>query len=196
MSLSVKATKNLFKTCAAAVTLGVALAPSNALAVTTWNWSFATDIADQFGSGTFTTADVVPTPGTTYQITGVSGTYNRGGTASTITGLDTNDSFANQFRWSGTSSSSILSDSFEFIGFEMPSGGNVGFYNSNPGFNPINRSFTTFSGVDGSITSSSLAPDSPPSTAVPGPLPLLGAAAAFQASRRLRRRLNGSLPAA
>jgi hypothetical protein len=35
-----------------------------------------------------------------------------------------------------------------------------------------------------------------PSTAAPGPLPLLGAAAAFQASRRLRRRLSGSLPAA
>jgi hypothetical protein len=86
MALSSKAAINLIKTCAAAVTLGVALAPSNALAVTTWNWSFATTIADQFGSGTFTTADVVPTAGTTYQITGVSGTYNRRGTAYTITG--------------------------------------------------------------------------------------------------------------
>jgi len=139
---------------------------------------------------------VVPTPGTTYQITGVSGTYNRGGTAYTITGLDTNDSFANQFRWSGTSSSSILSDFFEYFVFKVTSGSTVGLYNTNPGFNPINRSFSTFSGMDGSITSSSLAPNSPPSTAVPGPLPLLGAAAAFQASRRLRRRLNGSLPAA
>jgi hypothetical protein len=144
MSLSVKATKNFFKTCAAAVTLGVALAPSNALAVTTWNWSFATDIADQFGSGTFTTADVFPTPGTTYQITGVSGTYNRGGTAYTITGLDTNDSFANQFRWSGTSSSSILSDFFEYIVFKVTSGSTVGLCNTNPGFNPINRSFPPF----------------------------------------------------
>jgi hypothetical protein len=65
------------------------------------------------------------------------------------------------------------------------------------GFNPVNQTYGGgFIGADGSITSSSLAPYSPPPTGVPGPLPLLGAAAAFQASRRLRRRRNGSLPAA
>ena len=190
MALSSKAAINLIKTCAAAVTLGVALAPSNALAVTTWNWSFATNIADQFGSGTFTTADVVPTAGTTYQITGVSGTYNRGGTAYTITGLAAG---ANKFQWSGTSSSSILTDTT--IVFNIPNS-SVLLYQFNSGFNPIYFAATTFPDTDGIITSSSLAPYSPPSTAVPGPLPLLGAAAAFQASRRLRRRLNGSLPAA
>jgi len=191
MALSSKAAINLIKTCAAAVTLGVALAPSNALAVTTWNWSFATDI-DQSGSGTFTTADVVPTAGTTYQITGVSGTFNAGGTAFTITGLDT---FAiNQFRWNGTTSSSILSNQFQFIGLDIAGGNLFSLYTVLDGFTPIAYIFGTFGG--GNITSSSLAPYSPPSTAVPGPLPLLGAAAAFQASRRLRRRLNGSLPAA
>jgi hypothetical protein len=199
MSLSVKAASTLVKTCAAAVTLGVALAPSNALAVTTWNWSFATEFADQFGSGTFTTADVVPTAGTTYEITGVSGTYNRGGTAYTITGLSISGLYANKFQWSGTSSSSILADFDQRIAFN---------HSYNPfqviqllqsaggGYRPILISSTDFPGDDGRITSSSLAPNSPPSTAAPGPLPLLGAAAAFQASRRLRRRLNGSLPAA
>ncbi len=194
MALSSKAAINLIKTCAAAVTLGVALAPSNALAVTTWNWSFTT-YTDQFGSGTFTTADVVPTAGTTYQITGVSGTYNREGTAYTITGLAISP---NKFQWSGTSSSSILTDANAPIGFKAGSGsGEVFLYHFNSGFNPIAFSAAFgFPGFGGSITSSSLAPYSPPSTAVPGPLPLLGAAAAFQASRRLRRRLNGSLPAA
>ncbi|MFN7900790.1 MAG: hypothetical protein ACK5N0_14230 [Synechococcaceae cyanobacterium] len=90
-----KATRDLLKTCAAAATLGAALAPSNAFAVTTWNWSFKTSIASQFGSGTFTTADVVPTAGTTYQITGASGTYNRGGNTYTITSLSTTYGFPN-----------------------------------------------------------------------------------------------------
>ena len=192
MSLSFKAARNLVKTCAAAVTFGVALAPSNALAVTTWDWSFTTEFA--FSSGTFTTADVVPTAGTTYQITGVSGTYNRGGTAYTITGFDT--SYSNQLQWSGTTSSPILADSGEIIGFNISSDSYVILFQPNSGFNPITRAYSPLAGATELITSSSLTPYSPPSSAVPGPLPLLGAAAAFQASRRLRRRLNGSLPAA
>jgi hypothetical protein len=108
MPLSVKAAKAVAKTCAATITLGVALAPSNALAVTTWNWTFTTDIAGQSGSGTFTTADAVPTVGTTYQITGISGSYTRDGIPYSITSLIGGD--ANQFRWEGTSSSSILTD--------------------------------------------------------------------------------------
>ena len=195
-----KTTRNLLKTCAAVATLCAALAPSNALAVTTWNWSFTTNIADQSGSGTFTTADVVPTAGTTYQITGVSGTYNRGGTAYTITGLDT--SWRNQFQWNGTTSSPILIDSTDLEERQAPkfnlTGGNslTLLQDGAMGFNPVNVAYASFLGDDGSITSSSLAPYSPPPTGAPGPLPLLGAVAAFQASRRLRRRRNGSLPAA
>ncbi len=195
MSFSFKAARNFVTTCAAAVTLGAALAPSNALAVTTWNWSFSTNIPSQFGSGTFTTADVVPTAGTTYQITGASGTYNRGGTTYNITNLNTTYGFENKFRWNGTSSSPISTDYYKYIGMDTSAGNYVGFFNSTTlGFNPITLSASGFVGTDGTITTSSLAPYSPPSTAVPGPLPLLGAAAAFQASRRLRRRLNGSLP--
>jgi hypothetical protein len=197
MPFCFKATRDILKTCAAVATLGAALAPSNAFAVTTWNWSFTTNISDQFGSGTFTTTDVVPTAGTTYQITGVSGTYNRGGIANAITSLQTDAT--NQFRWDGTSSSPILADFVEFIEFNL-NGTTSEFVrlgqNNNVGFSAINIATTSFFGFDGDITSSTLAPSSPPSTAVPGPLPLLGAAAAFQASRRLRRRLKGSLPAA
>ena len=104
MPLCFKATRDLLKTCAAAATLGVALAPSNALAVTTWNWAFTTAEGPS-GSGTFTTIDVVPTANTIYQITGVSGTYNDVSDY-TVTGLDSG--FSNQFLWDGTSSSPII----------------------------------------------------------------------------------------
>jgi hypothetical protein len=189
MSLLAKTANSFVKTCAAAVTIGIALAPSSALAVTTWNWSFTTDNPNIFGSGTFTTADVVPAAGTTYQITGVSGTLNQGGTSYAITGL--NSGADNQFRWNGTPSSPIYTDSIYFIGFDLGSDnyslGNL----SSLGFIPLDYSTGSF-GPSQTITSSSIAP----STATPGPLPLLGAAAAFQASRRLRRRLSGSPPAA
>ena len=194
MSSFVKAARNLITTCAAAATFGAALAPSNALAVTTWSWSFTTNIPSQFASGTLTTADVIPTTGTTYHITGISGTYNRGGTSYAITSLNTNDE--NKFQLSSVPSSPILTDYYFYIGF-YADGKSVRFANIiAPQYAAVNRTTTTFSGSDGDIVSSSIAPYSPPSTEVPGPLPLLGAAAAFQASRRLRRRLNGSLPAA
>jgi hypothetical protein len=200
MSLLAKTANSFVKTCAAAVTIGVALAPSSALAVTTWNWSFITSDASQFGSGTFTTVDGDPTIGTTYQITGITGTYNRGGTAYTITELYSGTA-ANSFQWSGDPASSILTAWYDEIHFVTDVGSSVeitqGYDIS--GYAPIDRTTTTFSGSDGLMTSSSLVPvSSPPgpSTAAPGPLPLLGAAAAFQASRRLRRRLSGSLPAA
>jgi hypothetical protein len=104
MSLTFKPARNFVTSCAAAATLGVALAPSNALAVTTWNWAFTTAEGPS-GSGTFTTIDVVPTANTIYQITGVSGTYNDVSDY-TVTGLDSG--FSNQFLWDGTSSSPII----------------------------------------------------------------------------------------
>jgi hypothetical protein len=86
--------------------------------VTTWNWSFAAT-SSQSGLGTFTTADVVPTTGTTYTITGVSGTYNRGGTPYTITGRS---NFENKFQWNGTTSSPILTNKYGAIGFDLAGG--------------------------------------------------------------------------
>lgn len=184
-------TKHSLKACCAAVALGAALTPTSALAVTTWNWSYLTDISDQFASGTFTTADVTPAANTTYQITSISGTYNRDGTAYAITGLDTGET--NQFRWDGTSSSQIFAESSKLIGFTV-SGGTVYLTNTNSlGFSFANRTFTTLPGNDSfNITYSLLSPVGAPSAPVPAPLPLLGAAAAFKASRRIRRRLNSA----
>jgi hypothetical protein len=192
MPFCLKATRDSLKTCAAVATLGAVLAPSNALAVTTWNWSFTA--TGYSGSGTFTTADVTPAANTTYNITGITGTIN----SNSIIGLDT--SVTNMFRWNGTSTSPILvyRDPNPYpiaflIGFET---WYFGRYGTTVGWEPMSKLEDTDD--DYPVSSSSLAPVSPPapSTAAPGPLPLLGAAAAFQASRRLRRRLSGSLPAA
>jgi hypothetical protein len=109
MPFCFKATVDLLKTCAAAATLGAFLAPSNAFAVTTWNWSFTTNTADHFGSGTFTTADVVTAANTDYVILAISGTHSIGGNTYQITGID-NFWSPQKFRWNGTSSSPILRD--------------------------------------------------------------------------------------
>jgi hypothetical protein len=186
-------TAKIFAATYAAAIASVLLAPSNALAVTTWNWSF-TATNNVSGSGTFTTADVVPAANTPYQITGISGTINQCSTVNTITGLDS--TWLNIFAWDGTSSSPILVQGLERIGF-LYSGGSANItQTSSPGFSSVSN-YTDNNFNSEFINSSSLAPvSSPPgpSTGVPGPFPLLGAAAAFQASRRLRRRLNGSLP--
>lgn len=171
----------------AGLALGLQAAPAKAL--TTWSWSFTTNNADQFGSGTFTTADVVPTAETTYSITGISGTYNRGGTAYTISGLSNYNLTSNVFRWDGTSTSPIILNfggvSFTFS--DISERLNIR-YNSFTGFAAANATLSEFSGSDANITSSSLTPIA--AAPVPGPLPLFGAAAAFHASRRLRRRLK------
>jgi hypothetical protein len=199
MSFSFKAARNFVTTCAAAVTLGAALAPSNALAVTTWNWSFATGPGNPYGSGTFTTADVVPAANTDYVITAISGTFYTGGNTYQITGID-NFWSPQKFRWDGTSSSPILrynsSNDNNPIGFKYRQNNEFAEISSDTaGWSPVSKLFDTWASMTGTgeftILSSSLAPNSPPPTAAPGPLPLLGAAAAFQASRRLRRRLNG-----
>lgn len=150
-----------------------------AQAVTIWQWSFSTDLADQFGEGTFTTADVTPNPGVTYALIGITGTYHRDGTSHTITALSSAFQANNVFRWDGTSLSAILSDNrgISFTAGSTPV--NISHFPS--GFDAINGLQSDFNGRDGNITSSQLNP-------VPGPLPLLGAAAAYRWSRSLRRR--------
>jgi hypothetical protein len=176
---------------ASVLTATVVLEPTTAQAIIIWDWSFTTDEPEQFGSGTFTTDGVVPTAGITYSITEISGTYNRGGTAFPIIGLASSGfGSANQFQWDGTSFSPIIVQSLQLSSFEggirfiVHTGTGVALaLQSSSLFGPAEAAFTTFPGRDGSITSSSVAP-------VPGPLPLFGAAAAFHASRRLRRRLK------
>jgi hypothetical protein len=202
MPFCFKATRYILKTCAAAATLGVALAPSSALAVTTWNWFFAAGPGQPFGSGTFTTADVTPAANTTYEITAISGTYNVSGSSYSITGLESYSPTNNTFRWNGSSSSPILLNSgFDSaIIFNISTSGQVLLSKGGTGaWAPLDGLFDPVYGEPYTVITSSLAPviiPPAPSTAAPGPLPLLGAAAAFLASRRLRRRLSGSLPAA
>ena len=165
----------------------LALQSNPAQAITTWNWSFTTNIADQYGSGTFTTADVVPTAGVTYPITAISGTYNRAGTIYNILGLSTDVGADNTFQWNGTSSSPIIA-TYDGISFQVSDGviaSDVKMYYDNfssNDFEPISETTTSFPGSDGSVSTSSLNP-------VPGPLPLFGAAVAYSWSRRLRRRI-------
>jgi hypothetical protein len=178
------------------LTAGVVLLPSAAQALTTWNWSFTTPDADQFGAGTFTSADAVPTANAPITITGISGTYNRGGRTYGITGLD-NFNRNNIIVWDGTPSSSLMAngdvDNFQGVAFETDGGRIVQlvYRSSAARVGPISDHTTSFSGLDAFIVSSSLNPVAPPDP-VPGPLPLVGAAAAFGWTRKLRRRISAS----
>jgi hypothetical protein len=133
-----------------------------AQAITLWNWSF-TGRGNQSASGTFTTADVTPTAGVTYTITGITGTYNRDFTAYTITGLDSYQNASNTFRWNGTPSSSLLSYQ-RGISFALANAyrNQVNLYNNRSSYAPITSTLTNFAGPDDSVASSTLSP-----TAVP-----------------------------
>lgn len=184
-------------------------APGRAL---TWNWTFRSGEIlgppSLSGSGTFTTDGTSFQANTTYEITGISGTFidtNRTGTVNTITGLGDENSIppAPYFlRWDGSASSPIITDilgiSFKFTGSSTigpnpgPFNDTANLYNS-PAlntYNPVNRitSDILYGGGSGEVIASSTLI---PANAVPGPLPLMGAAAAFGWSRRLRRRVSG-----
>jgi hypothetical protein len=67
-----------------------------------------------------------------------------------------------------------------------------------PGFDDVSQAFFAYDlvpgtgqGGSGSLTFTRVV--NPKTSAVPGPLPLLGAAACFGYSRRLKRRINGSM---
>lgn len=182
--------KRLPIACAAAALATFAI-PSAAQALT-WNWSFSTNNnpVSNSASGTFTTAGVAPTPGTTYTITGISGVYSYNGTNYTITGPSTYRGASNTFQWNGPSSP-ILTDGNGFA-FNVDTLGATHLYTSPPGCcGAVNRQYTFWlDGFGPAPTASSLEPA--PASSVPGPLPLLGAGAAFGWSRRLRRRVMSS----
>jgi hypothetical protein len=176
--------RKLLGSIAASACLSAAvLQAAPASAITTWNWSFQTDVPDEFASGTFTTADVTPMAGVSYDILGISGTYSRGGSTYPITGLSTYDNAANSFQWDGTSISQILS-LYNGIAFSTTGTPDVSMYCNlcNGNYGPIGKTFTDQIGSSG-ITSSTLSP-------VPGPLPILGGMAAYSWSRRLRKRIT------
>ena len=134
-----------------------------AQAINIWNWSFTGSFAGgtQSASGTFQTADVTPTAGVTYDITGITGTYNRDSVAYEITGLSDYQGAANTFQWDGTSSSPILSN-FDGIAFTTSSNNAVNMYLDADDYGPIDKTITNFFPVEGTIVSSTLSP-----TAVP-----------------------------
>jgi hypothetical protein len=172
----------------------VSLAVPNAAHALTWNWSFLVDNGSS-GTGTFTTASTTAVANQDEVVTGATGTYTRAGNDAgtyTITGLKplTNA----RFRWDGTPNSPIINETNFAINLRAGVKNVTIQYNVNS-WNPVNSLLTGFSGADGAITSSTLSPVS--STPVPGPIPLLGAGAAFSWSRRLRRRVkSGSVPTA
>jgi hypothetical protein len=170
--------------------LSIAAISPSAQAVTLWNWSFTTDVTDIYGSGTFTTADVVPTPGTIYTITGISGTYNRDGTAYSITGLST--TLDNTFQWTGEFSSINVGDAFASSGISFnTSVSEISFIQyADLSYFPMEYASTFITSYDGVVNFSTVTPGS--AAPVPAPLPLFGAAAAFSAVRRLRG-LSGRL---
>jgi hypothetical protein len=184
---------------AAVVSLATLAVPSAAHALD-WNFSFSFNNGDT-ASGTMTTGGTSAVAGQTYSISAISGTFK----GESITGLDSNTlrPISNQFEWTGGSPS-----------FKVYSG--IGW--TTPTYTALIRqgstSVTSFgypsawelmspAGLNANaLTSFSISPVSSSPAAAPGPLPLLGAGAAFSMSRRLRRRISradlsgvaGSLP--
>jgi hypothetical protein len=181
------------------ITVAAISLASPAQAVTTWNWSFTTNSPNQFGSGTFTSADVVPTANAPIAISGISGTYSIDGTSYNITGLL--GALDNIVYWDGSSASPIITNRYsgspgsQGISFttDLPTPGNYVWLFNPTGSDPIRPILrtdvyfieSTSNGAD--VNFSSL---SPVYANVPGPLPALGAAAAFGWSRRLRSRIS------
>ena len=169
---------------------------TGAASALTWNWSFTTTNG-YVGSGTFTTDSQTPIAFTSEAVKSITGTIADGATIYTITGLDTG---LNEFQWNGSydaGNSPILTDGGGIYFVSEPTSGPSFVTNI---FNDYTGSFAAANEINytqfylndpDSIASSSLIPQYTPSS-VPGPLPLLGAGAAFGWSRRMRRRLKTS----
>ena len=100
---------------------------------------------------------MTPTAGVTYDITGITGTYNLDSVAYEIMGLSTDFGASNTFRWDGTPSSSLLSD-FNGIDFIISSATYVNMYYSSSGYGSIAYISSGFSDTNESIVSSTLTP--------------------------------------
>jgi hypothetical protein len=178
------------KALGAAVAVGM-LSAGSAQALT-WNWSFTGNISS--GQGTFTTAGSTPVADAIETITAITGTYTRFGNNDpgvgtySITGMSTFAGASNTFKWDGTSASPIVTDGGG-ISFGVDSGNKVNIYYNGFNYGSANLTATSFSGPNDNINSSSLSSVSPVAN-VPGPLPILGLAAAFGFSRKLRKRIK------
>ncbi len=182
----------LLPASAASLVVAIALTPAEASATSIWTWTLTG--AQVTGSGTFVTADVVPTPHTPYPIVGISGSITREGVVTPVAGLNSN--FTSVFQWNGLDDSPIL------VG---PGGGGVFWFSTSPAesyfelyadsattttVEPANQMFFV-SDATGELvyplSFSRLSPSQAPAS-VPAPLSLGGALLAFRAGRQLRRR--------
>jgi hypothetical protein len=179
---------------AAAASLA-SLAVPNAAHALIWNWSFLVDNGSS-AIGTFATASTAPVANQDEVITGATGTYARVGSGGSEDGTCTIAGIYNlgiaKFRWDGTPGSAINNNTNFEIQL-MTSAKNVNFgHRSGISWGAVDYIYTPFSGNDGSITSATLS-SVLPALPAPGPLPLIGAGAAFGWSRRLPRRVKSDL---
>lgn len=181
--------KRLPIACAAAALATLAI-PSGAQALT-WNWSFTSTSGS--ATGTFTTdGSAPPVIGQEYTITGITGngSFPLSGNSPTghpITGLGSLTPQKITYLASGLLASST---GISFIYTNLAGPWSISLVDAtNDGIETV--VLPSYFG-SGPITSSSLTAPSAPASSVPGPLPLLGAGAAFGWSRRLRRRVISS----
>lgn len=165
------------------LTLG-ATGPAHAL---TWNWT--ADTSGCPSSGTLETDGSNYVANRSYRITAISGDI----CSWTVTGLNTssNQNSINFISWDGSQNSPILSI-INGIEFDVAQANPI----QNATWRWWSGGTTTFEPVlqtnyNGDITFGQLSPANP-TNPVPGPLPLMGAAAAFGWSRKLRRRISTS----
>ncbi len=141
----------------ASLTIGsLSLANQSAHALS-WTWSLV-DTNGQTSSGTFTTNGTSYQTGTTYTITGITGTSNINATGKTIAAI--NGGGSNLLQWDGTNSSPIITKitNSSGIAWNNTDGSYVNIYYNGSGFSAVNISYTWYSGSDPGITSSTLTP--------------------------------------
>jgi hypothetical protein len=156
--------------------------PSADAASFTYNFKFSNALPVTL---TLDTSSSPLTPGTIYDITGVSGSID--GVA--ISGLDSYLGASQKFKFDPDW---ILTDS-DGISFVDAGGVKWNIFNQLVGFDKASNYVTSGSFLPdtGSINEAGTqAPSAPPSA--PGPLPLFGASVAFGMSRQLRRRVKAA----
>ena len=126
-----------------------------------WNWSLV-DFNGQTSSGTFTTDGTSYQAGTTYNITGITGTSNIGSIGHTIAGLNSLYAGAsNILQWDGTNSSPLISDGGG-IAWDNDDGQALVVFSFSGVYAAVNYTVNTYYPYGlGSITSSTLTPAVP-----------------------------------
>lgn len=180
--------------------LAVTASPAQALVR---DWSFTNGGVNN-GSGTFTTSGISVTPGATYSVTDVSGTFSVNGDGPfAITQLLSTDPWGNPadntFLWSGPGAP--LQVTGNGITFASNSVSGIQFSSFTIYYDPIQtlaylpvnylQGQSNAYSIGGSIVATTLSPGASPQ--VPAPLPMVGALSVWGWSRRLRRRIPSAV---